>query len=98
MQKDPEASLTWRLKDELVERSRVYYAKLARGRATFLAARMVPYFHAVWGLRRSEEKQRLSEHAQILLRVLRREWELSTRGPARRIGCQGPNVVHSSDG
>jgi hypothetical protein len=77
VQKDPEASLTWVLKDELVGRSNVYYAKLA-GRAMFLAPRMVPYFHAVWGMRRSEEPKRLSRKAQAILRVLRREWEMST--------------------
>src|SRR5678816_1104427 len=35
VQKDPESSLTWNLKDELVRRGRVYYAKLARGKAMF---------------------------------------------------------------
>jgi hypothetical protein len=77
VQKDPEASLTWVLKDELVGRSNVYYAKLA-GRAMFLAPRMIPYFHAVWGLRRAEEPRRLSRHARAILRVLRREWEMAT--------------------
>src|SRR5207237_6246113 len=52
VQKDEEASQTWVLKDELLKRGRVYYAKLARGKAMFLAPRMVPYFHAVWGVRR----------------------------------------------
>ena len=78
VQKDPEASLTWVLKDELIGRGRVYYAKLARGKAMFLAPRMVPYFQAIWGLRKAEEKSRLSKDAQALLRVLRREWESST--------------------
>jgi hypothetical protein len=78
VQKDAEASLTWVLKDQLVGRGKVYYAKLARGRAMFLAPRMVPCFHAVWGMRRSEEKQRLSADAQAILRVLRKEWEMST--------------------
>ena len=78
VQKDPEASLTWELKDELVRRGKVYYGKLARGKATFLAPRMIPYFHAVWGVRRSEEKRRLTRHARTVLRVLRREWEMST--------------------
>src|SRR5436309_16081495 len=63
VQKDPEASLTWVLKDELVGRGRVYYAKLARGKTTFLAPRMIPHFHAVWGVRRSEEPRRLSRDA-----------------------------------
>jgi hypothetical protein len=44
VQKDFEASLTWQLKDELLKRGKVYYAKLARGKATFLAPRMIPYF------------------------------------------------------
>ena len=78
VQKDPEASLTWVLKDELIGRGKVYYAKLARGKAMFLAPRMVPYFQAIWGLRKAEEKARLSKDAQALLRVLRREWESGT--------------------
>jgi hypothetical protein len=78
VQKDEEASLTWTLKDDLVRRGRVYYAKLARGKATFLAPRMIPYFHAVWGVRRSDETKRLSRHARQIARVLRREWEMST--------------------
>src|SRR5688572_17630836 len=73
VQKDPEASLTWTLKDELVRRGRIYYAKLARGKAMFLAPRMIPYFHAVWGMRRSEEKHRLSRNAQAILKMLRDE-------------------------
>ena len=78
VQKDSETSLTWQLKDELVRRGKVYYAKLARGKTMFLAPRMIPHFHAIWGLRRSEEKTRLSKNAQKILRVLRREWEMST--------------------
>ena len=78
VQKDPEASLTWVLKDELIRRGRVYYAKLARGRTTFLAPRMIPYFHAVWGVRRRDEKRRLSRNARSILRVLRGEWEMGT--------------------
>ena len=49
VQKDAEASLTWELKDEIVRRGKVYYGKLARGTAMFLAPRMIPYFHAIWG-------------------------------------------------
>ena len=78
VQKDSEASLTWVLKDEIVGRGKVYYAKLARGKTMFLAPRMIPYFHAVWGVRRSEEKRRLSRNAQAILHVLRKEWEMST--------------------
>src|SRR5437773_8992209 len=78
VQKDPEASLAWVLKDEIVARGHVYYAKLARGKAMFLAPRMIPHFHAVWGIRRSEEPRRLSKNAQKVLKVLRKEWEMST--------------------
>ncbi len=78
VQKDAEASLTWLLKDEIVKRGKVYYAKLSRGKTMFLAPRMIPYFHAVWGVRRAEEAGRLSPHARAVLKVLRREWEMST--------------------
>ena len=77
-QKDPEASLTWRLKDDILKRGKVYYAKLARGKTMFLAPRMIPYFHALWGVRRAEESRRLSRPAQAVLKVLRHEWEMAT--------------------
>jgi hypothetical protein len=78
VQKDEEASLTWVLKDEVVKRGNVYYAKLSRGKATFLAPRMIPFFHAIWGIRRSEEQRRLGRSARAILKVLRREWEMAT--------------------
>ncbi len=78
VQKDPEASHTWLLKDDLIRRGNVYYGKLAGARTMFLAARMIRYFHAVWGMRRAEESRRLSRPAQAILRVLRREWEMAT--------------------
>ena len=78
VQKDPESSLTWQIKDELIRRGKVYYAKLARGKATFIAPRMVSHFHAIWGVRKAEEPRRLTRNAQAVLKVLRREWEMST--------------------
>jgi hypothetical protein len=78
VQKDPEASLTWGLKDEILKRGRVYYGKLAGGRSMFIAPRMIPYFHAVWGIRRVEEPRRLSRNARALLNVLRKDWEIGT--------------------
>lgn len=78
VQKDPEASLTWTLKDEVLGRGRVYYGKLPRGKTMFVAPRMVPYFHEVWGVRRADEPRRLSRDARAILRVLRREWEMGT--------------------
>ncbi len=78
VQKDPEASHTWLLKDEVVRHGKVYYGKLAGARAMFIAPRMVRYFHAIWGVRRVEEPKCLSRNAQAILRVLRREWEIAT--------------------
>jgi hypothetical protein len=78
VQKDPESAHTWMLKDELLRRGRVYYGKIMRGKAVFLAPRMIPYFKALWGLPRREEKTRLSKRAHAVLRVLRREWEMGT--------------------
>ena len=78
VQKDPEASHTWLLKDDVVRRGKVYYGKLAGARTMFIAPRMVRYFHAVWGLRRAEEARHLSRPAQRILRVLRSEWEMAT--------------------
>lgn len=78
VQKDPEASLTWVLKDELVARGRVYYAKLSRGKALFIAPRMIPHFHAIWGIRRGDQASHLSRHARAILKVLRKEWEMAT--------------------
>lgn len=78
VQKDPECSHTWMLKDELLRRGKVYYGKLSRGRATFVAPRMIPYFRALWGIRRREENTRLSAAANAVLKALRKEWEMAS--------------------
>ncbi len=78
VQKDPEASLAWVIKDEVMRRGRVYYAKLGRGRATFVAPRLIRHFNAVWGITRRAESKVLSTEARSILRVLRREWEMAT--------------------
>jgi hypothetical protein len=78
VQKDEEASATWLLKDDIIRRGNVYYAKLARGKAMFIAPRMIPFFNAIWGLRRAEEPKALSRNAQKILKVLRKEWEMAT--------------------
>jgi len=78
VQKDPEASHTWHLKDDLVRRGNVYYGKLPGARTLFIAPRMIRYFHAVLGVRRADEPKRLSRAAQAILHVLRREWEMAT--------------------
>lgn len=78
VQKDPESSLTWRIKDDLMRRGRVYYAKLAKGRATFIAPRLIPHFNALWGVARRRENDLLTADARAILKVLRREWEMAT--------------------
>ena len=78
VQKDEETRLTWYLKDEVMRRGRVYYAKLAGGRSMFVAPRLISHFAAVWMPRRKEETELLSEAAQRILKVLRREHELAT--------------------
>jgi hypothetical protein len=78
VQKDPETSLAWTLKDQMVRRGRLYYAKLARGRPMFIAPRLVPYFHALWGVRPAQERRHLSPNARAVLKALRREWEMAS--------------------
>src|SRR5215468_1428899 len=63
VQKDPEASHTWLLKDDLLRRGKVYYGKLSKARTMFLAPRMIPFFNALWGVPKSQEKKRLSPNA-----------------------------------
>jgi hypothetical protein len=78
VQKDPESSHTWQLKDEMLRRGRVYYGKLARGKAMFLSREMVPHFAALWHVRRRDEKTLLSKPARAILAALRQEWEMAT--------------------
>jgi hypothetical protein len=78
VQKDPESSLTWVLKDELMRRGRIYYAKLSKNRSTFVAPRLVPHFNALWGVARRSEATALSDDARAVLKVLRKEWEMAT--------------------
>lgn len=77
VQKDPETSQTWYLKDEILRRGKVLYGKLSRGKAMFVAPRMIPYWNALWGMSRRQEKN-LSAPARAILRVLRKEWEMGT--------------------
>lgn len=83
VQKDPESSLTWTIKDEVVRRGRVYYGKLRGNRSIFITRRLVPHFNATSGLTRRQEITVLSQPAQNILKVLRKEWEMAT-GDLRR--------------
>jgi len=78
VQKDYEMSLAWTLKDEVMRRGKVYYGKLCKGRSTFVAPGLIPYFNAIWGVPKSREKSILSGSANKILEVLRKEWEMGT--------------------
>src|SRR5438309_3842717 len=78
VQKDEETRLTWYLKDEVMRRGRIYYAKLAGGRSMFVAPRLIRHFAAVWMPRRTDEPMVLSDAARRVLKVLRREHDLAT--------------------
>lgn len=78
VQKDYEMSLAWTLKDEAMMRGKIYYSKLCKGRAMFVAPRLVPYFNAIWGVPKKQEKEIFSEDAQKVLKVLRKEYEMGT--------------------
>ena len=79
VQKDPETSLAWTIKDEIVRRGRIYYGKLRGNRSIFIARKLVPHFNALSGLTRKQEPSLLSQPAQNILKVLRQEWEMATR-------------------
>lgn len=78
VQKDYETSLAWVLKDEVMQRGKMYYAKLVKSRSMFVAPRLIPYFNALYGIPKNQEKQNLSVDAQKVLQVLRKEWEMAT--------------------
>lgn len=78
VQKDYEASRAWVLKDEVIARGNLYYAKLVKGKSWFLAPRMIPVFNSIWGCTRKGEAEALSPNARKVLKVLRKEWEMAT--------------------
>ena len=78
VQKDYEASRAWVLKDEVIARGNLYYGKLIKGKSWFLAPRMIPVFNSIWGCSRKGEAGILSKNAQLVLKVLRKEWEMAT--------------------
>lgn len=79
VQKDPESRLSWTIKDDVMRRGKCFYGKLLRGRATFIAPRLLPFFNALCGMPRKLEKKMLSADAQAILKIMRREWEMASR-------------------
>lgn len=79
VQKDPESSLAWTIKDEVMRRGKCFYGKVLRGRSTFIAPRLIPFFNALWGVPQKMEKTTFSADALAVLKIMRREWEMGTR-------------------
>ncbi len=79
VQKDPESSLAWTIKDDVMRRGKCFYGKVLRGRSTFIAPRLIACFNAVWGVPQRTEKKVLSSDALAILKVMRKEWEMGTR-------------------
>jgi hypothetical protein len=79
VQKDPESRLAWTIKDDVMRRGKCFYGKLLRGRSTFIAPRLLPFFNALWGMPRKLERKMLSADAQVILKIMRREWEMASR-------------------
>ena len=77
VQKDPEMSVAWQIKDELLRRGRVYYGKFRGNRSMFISRSLLSHFNAVCGVSHNHEHQ-LTEPAQQILKVLRKEWEMAT--------------------
>src|SRR5438874_11672150 len=61
-----------------MRRSRVYNDKLTSRRTMIVAQRLMSHCTAVWMPRRKDEREALSDAAQCVLKVLRREHELAT--------------------
>ncbi len=93
VQKDFEASRAWVLKDEVMARGKVYYAKLIKGKSWFLAPRMIPVFNAIWGCSRKGETGILSKEAQVVLKVLRKEWEMATADLREECGFKDKKIL-----
>ena len=97
VQKDPEASTTWVLKDEVIARGRVYYGKIYKGHSMFLAKRMIPVFNTLWGCSKKGESGILSKNALTVLKVLRKEFELATSDLRDAAGLTRPDLTKALD-
>ena len=75
VQKDVEMSAAWLLKDEILRRGAVYYGKVVKQSAIFIAPDLIASFNALFGVTKNDEAAKLSANAQKILAVLRQEWE-----------------------
>ena len=74
---DPEVGLAWNLKDQLPAEGKVFYAKLVRGKPTFVAWELFPDVYRLFGPQRDYVRQYrdglLSPAAKTILDALHRE-------------------------
>lgn len=74
---DPEVGLAWNLKDQLPAEGKVFYAKLIRGKPTFVAWDVFPDVYRLFGPRRDYLRQYrdglLSPNAKAILDALHRK-------------------------
>lgn len=97
VQKDPEASKAWVLKDEVMARGKVYYAKVYKGHSIFLAKWLIPVFNSIWGCSKKGEAGVLSKDAQAVLKILRKEWEMATSDLRQATGLTKPDLTKAMD-
>jgi len=97
VQKDPEASTSWVLKDEVIARGNVYYGKVYKGHSMFVAKRMIPVFNSLWGCSKKGESGILSKNAQAVLKILRKEFELATSDLREATGLTRPELTKALD-
>ncbi len=99
VQKDPEASHTWLLKDDVVRRGKVYYAKLARGQDDVPGAADDPRTSTrSAACAKPSEPGRLSRDARAILRCCGREWEMATADLRDDSGVTERRRLHQGDG
>ena len=79
VQKDPESRLAWTIKDDVMRRGKCFYGIVLRGRSTFIAPKLIPFFNRLFGVPKRMERKVLSDDAQAILKIMRREWEMGTR-------------------
>ena len=96
VQKDYETSLAWTLKDDVLRRGKIFYAKLAKAKSMFVAARLVPAFNCLFGVSKAQEKEQLSANAQTILGVLRRDWEQASADLRREAGIADRKVFNKA--
>ena len=80
VQKDPESRLAWTIKDEVMRRGKCFYGKVLAWSIDVYRATFDSILQRVMGnSARRMEKTILSPDALIILKIMRREWEMATR-------------------